>query len=300
MKLLKNLSFLVLLCMNSNSVIADDFFNFSSEKNYELSHLSSDAYPYTIAVHKYSSEIAVKKLFISVHGYLDNCGYLKDLHRSLFKKGFDVFCLDLPGHGLSSGDVADIKEFSEYGGMLELFDFEELKKEYTEINFIAHSAGTISFLERRKKVELPFKKVILVAPLVRSLHWKKSMFLHKILKRIVKKVPRRRDGTPRFKELRAKDKHYINFTPSSWVSALKKWEKEIRDYSNTFEDKVHIIYGSHDAIVLNYYSRNVYSRIFKSPSFYEIQGATHHMDLDPKSISDTFYNKLNEVIDKKD
>lgn len=281
-----------------SSAFCADFFNFTADKHYELEIAQSIDSPFKIAIHKYRSEKLEKELFISIHGYLDNCGYFQDLHRQLFAKNFDVFCMDLPGHGLSSGVVADIENFEQYGDMLKLLDYDVLKKQYTKIHFIAHSTGAVSYLEYRKEFKAPFDKVIFIAPLVRSKHWRKSMLLHTIARRFIKRVPRRTNGTPRFLELKAMDKHYIDHTTATWITALKKWEKKIKDYTNTFEDNIHLIYGEKDNIIINDYSQEVYSRIFSKAKFYEIGGASHHMDLDPPEVSKLFYDKLDEIIQK--
>ena len=52
------------------------------------------------------------------HGYYDHAGILRNVIRLCVEERFAVAALDLPGHGLSSGERASIDEFGQYSDAL--------------------------------------------------------------------------------------------------------------------------------------------------------------------------------------
>ncbi|MBK8289342.1 MAG: alpha/beta fold hydrolase, partial [Cellvibrionales bacterium] len=49
-----------------------------------------------------------------VHGYYDHLGLYRHVVRFFLDQGYAVLGFDLPGHGLSSGQIAAIHDFDEY------------------------------------------------------------------------------------------------------------------------------------------------------------------------------------------
>ena len=275
----------------------DSHYDFTNLKHYQLAMKNTPGFPYNIAVHRYT-EKGSKKLFISIHGYLDNCGYSKDIHKFLFEKGYDVYCLDLPGHGLSSGKKSQIQNFNEYGEMFKVLDIENIRSRYESINFISHSTGTIAFVEAlRSGQDLDFiDSTIFLTPLGRNRGWKTSMFLHTLVGSFITKIPRRSSSQERFKEIKETDPYYIDFTTTEWVGALKKWDKEIQEVGNIDQRKVYMFFGEKDNVVDNNYTKDLYQRLFPNSETFTIKDGSHHIDLDPKDISINLYSNLSKIL----
>jgi hypothetical protein len=68
---------------------------------------------YTIVQQCWQVEIP-KATVIIVHGYLDHSGLYGRLIRWSLEQNYNVICFDLPGHGLSSGEPANIDSFATY------------------------------------------------------------------------------------------------------------------------------------------------------------------------------------------
>ena len=53
-----------------------------------------------------------------LHGYLEHSGIYQPIVKELLEQGFSVLTYDLPGHGLSDGSPANIKNFDHYQQVL--------------------------------------------------------------------------------------------------------------------------------------------------------------------------------------
>ena len=295
----KILSLILIALVLNMSVNAgtSEHYDFTDKREYSLDLENTPTLPFNIAHHNYLSPDA-RELFISIHGYLDNCGYMKDTHNFLFSKGYDVICLDLPGHGLSSGAKAEIEDFNQYGDLFKTLSIDFLKQRYDKIHFISHSTGTIAYVEAiRNKLNIDyFDKVIFVTPLGRNRGWKTSMILHTLVGSFIRRIPRRSSNQVRFNEIKETDPNYINFTTTEWVSALRKWDDEIQSVSKISKKKISIIFAEKDSVVDNNYTKRLYQRLFPAADVKTIKGASHHPDLDPKIVSDRFYHAISTVL----
>lgn len=289
---------IIMVSMTLNLSIANTrFYDFDQEMNYSQELNSIPDFPYEISKHKYQKKIPSKKLFITIHGFLDNCGYLRDLHSFFFKEGFDIICLELPGHGLSTGPIAEIEDFSQYGKMFETLNFTELKKQYSTINFFAHSTGAVAHFEaHRANISPEFDKIILMAPLGRSKAFRPSMILHSVFGSLVSQVPRKKSKQVRFLEIKAQDPSYIDFTPMNWVRAFKKWDREIQNLTKINDQKITIFFGTKDKVIEKNYTERLYKRLFPNSETIYIKNGTHHLDLDDRYISQIFYSKLAKAL----
>lgn len=286
-----------IVTLNSGFASSSSHYDFLEKIDYEFDMKNAKDYSYNIAVHSYTQKKTSNKLFISVHGYMDNCGYFQDLHSFLFNEGFDVICLDLPGHGLSSGKMAQIKNFKEYGQIFEVLDMADLRSKYDNINFIAHSTGAVTFVESQKRNFAPqFDKVILLAPLGRTRSFRASMLLHTIAGRFITKLPRKSSSQEKFIAIQKTDPNYIDFIATEWVSALKVWDRDNKRVGELSSDEIHIIFGEKDDVINNKFTQSLYQKMFPNQKTYLIDSASHQMSLDEKKISHAFYFLLNSLL----
>ena len=72
-----------------------------------------DSGSYSLAVHSWVQPGATNNLFL-VHGYFDHTGLFGKLAEWALLRGCNVLSVDLPGHGLSTGEPAVIDDFGDY------------------------------------------------------------------------------------------------------------------------------------------------------------------------------------------
>ncbi len=193
-------------------------------------------------------------------GYLAQSGIFSDFIQYLCQQGFAVIAFDLPGHGISSGDRADIDSFENYGNAAAaLVDFVQQKKDvFLEQGLTAaqalpqpwyavgHSTGGATFMifaeqKRRQQAELPFRAYALLSPLVRPVFWTPAIVFAHI------SYPIRRHFRPlkQSPELLG-----VETFPSNWAFSLSRWRSEIDDYAQ-FDFPVFLSQGGRDT-TLNY------------------------------------------------
>jgi len=126
-----------------------------------------------------------------LHGYLSHSGHMKHLIKCLLQQDFAIATYDMPGHGLSTTKNCIVEDFLLYNSVL--CDFLnvvtlQLKGPY---HLIGHSLGGSIAIDYLLTSEEPiFMKVILVAPLIRSIFWRFSRIAYCLCSPFIKRVPR--------------------------------------------------------------------------------------------------------------
>lgn len=188
-----------------------------------------------------------------LHGYLDHTGMLSRLIRNCIEQQFVVAVYDLPGHGLSTGERASIKQFSEYTVIFHTF-FEQCRKYLPPpYHLISHSTGgAIAFDYLSNTTNHPFDKIIFLAPLVRYVHWHISKIAYTLGKILhIKTVPRRYDDDfveSEFAQFLRTDPLQPVRVPMAWVGALHDWNRKIQVVPE-MTIPVLIIQGTRDSVV---------------------------------------------------
>lgn len=129
-----------------------------------------------------------------MHGYYDHMGLYRHVVDWALGMGFSVLACDLPGHGLSEGERASIRDFAEYQAV-----FEGLLGQAAELDLAApwHLCGQSTggailldyLLHGGERPELG--ETILLAPLVRPRAWGWSKLSYRLLSPFVDSIPRR-------------------------------------------------------------------------------------------------------------
>jgi alpha-beta hydrolase superfamily lysophospholipase len=187
-----------------------------------------------------------------LHGYLDHTGLLKNIIHLLLSMGFAVATYDLPGHGLSSGERVAIDDFSEYASVFNDFITLFAPRLPTPLHLIGHSTGcAIAYEYLHQHTVHPFDRIIFLAPLVHSNHWRLSKAGHWLTDPFIDKIPRT------FKE-NTSDGNYLAFLagdplqsrhiPLKWITAMYAWEEKIHDYPG-IDQPLCIIQGQDDSVV---------------------------------------------------
>lgn len=291
-----------LILFSSGNILAanDSYYMFKDKIEYtqEVLDLKGVTKDYTLASHFYKYPES-KKLMITIHGYADNCGYMKFIHQFLWNKGFSILCIELPGHGLSSGDRATIDSFDTYEKIISLIP-KKYFNAYKTVNFLAHSTGTVSLLMHlQAKKKNPFSKTILLSPLVRSKYWYPSTLALPLLKFFTDTIPRSDKSEPKhhmYRDMIKNDPHAITRISLDWFSKLRMWNKKISKYKLKYDDELFVIFSEDDEVIDITYNMKFYKEYFPKADFTLIKNATHHMDYSHSEVQKIFYKKLDQIL----
>lgn len=215
-----------------------------------------DALGYRLALHYYSPPRPKGTVFI-FHGYFDHVGLYGHLIDHLLRENFSVVAYDLPGHGLSSGDEASIRTFTEYQQILEACIALCRNKVIGPWFAIGQSTGAAVLIEtlfqRRYTHEAsPFKHWVLLAPLVRPKGWHSVVLLHILMGSFIRTWRRgwmeNSHDSEFVRFLKERDPLQSRFVAVDWVAALRKWVASI-ERNEPLMMPVTIIQGQQDTTV---------------------------------------------------
>jgi len=274
--------------------------DFTGVDHYFGSFRSAD---YLISAHVFMPRFAIETVYL-VHGYLMHSGYFNHLIKLLLKHNFAVAVLDLPGHGFSSGDMADIKSFSEYA--LALHDFIIFTKNTflpPPYAVIGHSMGGATVIEYMLTYESVFQVHILTSPLVRSQHWNLSKFSLAFFGGFLKTVPA-------YVLDLSSDKEYLDFlthdeplrrtrVPLSWVKVLEHWNKKLTGLKNVNNNEILIIQGKKDTMVDWKYNIPFLTQMFPLSQIIYIENGKHELFQETKNIRNYVFNIVIEKLEEK-
>jgi len=293
------LSLLVCLLISSVFAADDSFYRFQDQLNYtqEKFLIYGQKSSYSLTTHFYKNSST--KLMIEIHGYLDNCGYMKYINQYLWKKEYSILCIELPGHGLSSGKKADIDSFKTYEKIIESIPIKYFTQ-FSEVSFLAHSTGTTPLLMHvMNNHSHPFKHVILLAPLIRTVLWYPAIIFHSVAKYAINTVPRRSkdaDKHKKFLEIANIDPHYIDFNSLHWFSELRTWNNELEEFDKKIQTQINVIFSGEDEVVDTDYNMMFYAEHFPNARIHYMSRAMHHMDLDSNEIQREFFLILDKIL----
>ncbi|MBL0731971.1 MAG: alpha/beta hydrolase [Desulfosarcina sp.] len=275
-----------------------DFYNLNipAAKHYFGSFRSNG---YTIAANIFIPEKHKATIFL-LHGYFDHTGIFKDTIHFFVNKGYAVAVYDMPGHGLSSGERASIIDFKIYSSILN--DFVTLCRSQIPYPFhsIAHSTGCSAVIDLILTAEdVPFDKVILIAPLVRSYGWylsKTGVFLcSSFLKTVPRKFCTVSSNSHFLQFVKNKDPLQYKKVPLQWPKALFKWNELIQDYKVSSK-KILIIQGKLDKTVAWKYNLKILKQKFPNLKIKMIKQGRHHLLNEEDVMKKRIFNIISDNI----
>lgn len=241
---------------------------------------------------------AQKGDILLVHGLFDHTGIFLKLVENLLLAGFNVFALDMPGHGLSEGPTTGIREFSEYGDILDICLGKMI--EYSgsgEIYGVAQStgcAGIIKLMSQGRHKE-KIKKAVLLAPLVRPRSWWSVNLRYVLLSRFIHKIPRKFAVNSTDEEfldfLANKDPLQPQYISIEWLGAMRRWIKTFSKTPNN-PTPILIIQGDQDLTVDWKYNLPNIQKYFSHSKVLMLPGAKHHL----ANESEVYRKKISEAI----
>ncbi len=248
----------------------------------EVTHKAGtfEAAGFTIVAHVYETAQAKGTAYIH-HGYYDHVGIYGNIIKHCLQQGFNVFIYDLPGHGLSSGERAGIESFDQYDEVfsagLKIIQ-QHLPQPLVLMGQSTGGAVIINYLLSRgiSRKNSPFKKIYLMAPLVRPCSWTSGQIFYYLARPFTKKVKRvfaQNSSNQQFLDfISQKDPLQPLALRTSWVGALKKWIKII-EASAEVDLEVQVIQGTNDGTVDYQHNMKVLAQKFRGFKVkYVVQG----------------------------
>ncbi len=268
----------------------------------ELKHHfgSIESAPYSIAAHYYDLKDAEGTCFI-VHGYYDHSGLYGRLIEYCLKRKLSVVIYDLPGHGLSSGERANISSFSNYQTVLS--HVVDLFSSVAPLPWsaIGQSTGGAILMDFLLSARAPvFAKTVLLAPLVQPASWSRTILLHRIVSIFVNRLTRRFAKN-------SHDSHFLDFVknsdplqarylPLTWVTALKQWINYF-EHLRFVDYAPLIIQGKEDETVNWKYNVPLIQKKFPNSKLYYLKDGRHHLSNEDETILTKIYSAMDMYFD---
>jgi alpha-beta hydrolase superfamily lysophospholipase len=239
---------------------------------------------YDIAVQRWMTGPAVGTAIL-VHGYYDHVGLYKNLIDFCLRQNLNVVAFDLPGHGLSGGEQAVIANFQDYDAVFSEM-VEKVQASMPEPLFaFGQSTGgaiLINFLLKRgfTAEECPFADVILLAPLVRPMGWRKGMILQPVVSLFLKQMKRKHGDSSSDADfldfVRSQDPLQSLFLSVEWVGALIKWMRFIEAQPAT-DVPMFVVQGDEDGTVDWRHNMKVLEEKFPQRELFVLEEGRHHL-----------------------
>jgi len=226
------------------------------KKNLSASLGYIDVAGYRVCVHAFQQEKPKGTIFV-MHGYYDHVGIYDHIIEYLIDQHFSVVAFDLPGHGLTTGDNVAIHDFHRYQIVLNSVMDAAKSTMPSPWHIVGQSTGAaviIDFLLTGQFTakSSPFKKVVLLAPLIRPQSWLIGKVTHFLIiwfkKYIVRNFSTNSNDVNFLHFLRKRDPLQSRELSARWVGALKNWVPYIenRPASNV---PITVIQGQQDGTV---------------------------------------------------
>ncbi|WP_209124860.1 alpha/beta hydrolase [Alkalihalobacillus sp. BA299] len=266
--------------------------------NYRMGDLPVDHYK--IKVQMFSSmQHTNGEVVLLLHGYLDHAGVLSATIRLLTDEGYTVITFDWPGHGLSSGERANISNFSEYQRVYESL-IQEVRRQFSSpIHVIAHSTGAAVVINNLlTRDQQYFHSIILVAPLIRSNLWAATKFGYYFMKPIVKKIKRvirENSSDQQFIQFIKQDPCQPTNVPLNWLKALIDWNDQIHAVKGN-EQRVFVLQGIDDETVDWKYNCRFIAKYLLNSKICLFDGGKHHLLNEKQEIRVNVYKLLLEEL----
>ena len=216
-----------------------------------------------------------------VHGYFDHVGIVRNAIDRLLAEGYSVVAFDLPGHGLSAGPRGAIGDFAAYSDAFASV-FARVRPTMAKPLFVvAHSTGCSTVMDFvLRDDESHFDRVVLVAPLVRTVGWRSSQLARAAVGSVAKRVPRvfrRNSSDDEYLDfVKNRDSLQFRWVPLSWPAANLKWANRFATRSES-KHRVHIIQGKDDIVVDWRYNVPQIQRVFPDSHVTWIDDANHQL-----------------------
>jgi alpha-beta hydrolase superfamily lysophospholipase len=246
-------------------------------------------------------ERAKATLFL-FHGFYDHTGLYRHVIEWALDQNFAVIACDLPGHGLSSGERASIKDFAEYQDTLQKLFAEAQSLDLPQPwHLCGQSTGGAIVIDHvlNQGASSPAQgQVILLSPLVRPRAWGWSKLSYYLLKPFVKAIARRfseNSNDPDFLPFLQADPLQPLRLPTAWVGALARWIKRIEAAPYSMRRPL-IVQGQADMTVDWEHNLEVLRSKFDRPQVLMLPEARHHLANETLALRREYFGFLTKRI----
>lgn len=224
-------------------------------------------------------QAVVQGTVVLMHGYMDHVGLYQFLIAHLNEQGWGVLTLDLPGHGLSTGERYAINQFADYADVLDQLLREASAQLTGPVVLMGQSTGAaiiLKYLQRTPTVA----GSILLAPLIRPKQYRFIRFKYHIGHRFLSRVARFYGDNSHDADfqtfLREQDPLQWAWVPVSWVGAMLAWVEEI-EAATPLLTPLTVIQGTEDTTVDWQHNMTVLKRVCPSSTITLLERARHHL-----------------------
>ncbi|WP_458717691.1 phospholipase BipL [Pseudomonas gregormendelii] len=236
------------------------------------------------------------------HGFYDHTGLYRHVIDWALDQGFAVIACDLPGHGLSSGERASIRDFSEYQDTLQGLFAEaksiDLPQPWHLCGQSTGGAIVIDHVLNAGSQSPAQGQVILLSPLVRPRAWGWSQLSYHLLRPFVKGIARRfseNSNDPDFLPFLQADPLQPLRLPTAWVGALARWVKRIEAAPHSLRRPL-IVQGQADMTVDWQHNLGVLRAKFDRPQVLMLPEARHHLANETLALRAEYFGFLTKRI----
>ncbi len=253
---------------------------------------------YRIAVQRLRPSAPAGRVLV-LHGYLDHQGLYGSLISYLLGQRLEVICIDLPGHGLSSGPRAAIGDFNEYQLILEgLIDRLSLADPEIPLHLLGQSTGCAIINQFLLQQQPDFiASIVELAPLVRASHWRQIRLLEKVVSSFIKEVPRvliENSHDDVFLNLVKNDPLQSPVVSAEWLRALIRWLPQFLALPASSKYRPLIVQGQEDDTVDWRYNLDVLQRKFPQQQCLMLSEGRHQLANESLPIRQQIYRWLDQ------
>ncbi|MGH8384414.1 MAG: alpha/beta hydrolase [Pseudomonas sp.] len=246
--------------------------------------------------------VQAKATLFVFHGFYDHTGLYRHVIEWALDQGFAVIACDLPGHGLSSGERASIKDFSEYQDAMQGLFAEAQSLDLPQPwHLCGQSTGGAIVIDHvlHAGASSPAQgQVILLAPLVRPRAWGWSQLSYYLLSPFVKAIARRfseNTNDPAFLPFLQADPLQPLRLPTAWVGALARWIKRI-EAAPASSRRPLVVQGEADMTVDWQHNLEVLRAKFDRPQVLMLPEARHHLANEVPVLRGEYFGFLSKRI----
>ena len=249
---------------------------------------------YTLAVHRWQQPGASRNLLL-LHGYFDHTGLFGKLIEWGLSRNCNVLIFDLPGHGLSSGEVAAIDKFGDYSQAIANV-LAAVRLPEAPLWVMGQSTGCAALVDFARNHPWPFSAAVLLAPLVRPVAWLRVRVTHMLLRRFVDTVPRefsQNSSDQEFLEFVQRDPLQSQDVSVRWVGALRRWLKALPQ-QDLKVGPVLVIQGDADNTVAWRYNLKIINKLFPGSEQAYLLNAGHQLANESAAIRQRYLARVED------
>ncbi|HET8849780.1 MAG TPA: alpha/beta hydrolase [Marinobacter sp.] len=267
---------------------------------YHQGYVKADRHEVMVHYFRLPEAAAAKGTVFILHGYFDHVGLYTQLIDRCLGAGFDVLAYDQPGHGLSSGTPAAIGSFLEYQAVLSEVMAQVRNKVREPWYAVGQSTGGAILIDyllsnQHNQDSSAFRRVVLLAPLVRPMGWLGAKVLHSVVKPFLTRWRRAfatNSGNTRFlRFLREHDPLQARAVHVDWVTALRKWVPHIES-ARPVDFPVTVVQGEKDMTVDWQHNLRIIRNKFSRVRERKIPDGRHHLVNEAQDLQATVFNTI--------